>query len=199
MNKKKEIPFFNFANVISIIRVLLLPVYMLILLYGNTFLKNSAILLCLIIFFMDYLDGWVAVKFNLKTKIGSYIDVIADRITELSFWLLFLSLSLVPLWAPLIVISRGMITDLIRTQALMKQKGTYDMIKTKTGKLIVNSRVMRGFYGISKMVLFMFLTASLTINSQLIQYIISSLVVVVVITCILRGIPVVYEGWKYLK
>ncbi|MCK4730079.1 MAG: CDP-alcohol phosphatidyltransferase family protein [Candidatus Aenigmarchaeota archaeon] len=199
MDKKKEIPFFNFANAISIARVLLLPVYILILLYGDIFLKNLAILLCLIIFFMDFLDGWVAVKFNLKTKIGSHVDVIADRITELSFWLFFLSLGLVPLWAPLIVISRGMITDLIRAQALMKQKGTYDMIKTKTGKLIVSSRAMRGFYGISKMMLFMFLTASLTINSQLIHDIISPLIVLVVITCVLRGIPVINEGWKYLK
>lgn len=199
MKKKKDIPFFNAANIISITRVLLLPVFLIFLTYGNTTLKKSAIILCIIIFLADYLDGWVARKFNLKTKIGSYLDVVADRITELFLWLTFLSLDLIPLWAPIIVISRSMITDFIRAKALMNKKGTYDMIETDTGKFLVSSRIVRGLYAGLKMLLFTLLTASITTHTQEILTITPTLVTTIVIMSILRGIPVIHEGIKYMK
>ena len=199
MKNKKKTPFFNLANIISITRVILLPIYLAFLIYGDTTLKKSAIMLCIIIFLMDYLDGWVAEKYKIKTKIGSYLDIIGDRITELVLWLTFLSFDLIPLWAPLIVLSRSMITDLIRAQALSYHKGTYDMIETKLGKFIVNSRIMRGLFGSLKMLLFTLLTASMTTHTEQILAITPALTLFAVIICIIRGIPVIYEGTKYLK
>ncbi len=199
MREKDDTRFFNPANIISIIRIILLPVYLIFLLYGSIPLKKTAIILCIIIFLMDYIDGWIAEKCNSKTKIGSHLDVIADRIAEIFFWLAFLSLGLVPLWAPLIVFSRCMITDLIRAQALLKNKGTYDTIQSGTGQFIVKSRLMRGLYGGMKMTLFALLTASLTMQTDNILSITPVLTAIVVILCIIRGIPVISEGIKYLK
>ena len=199
MKEKDDTIFFNPANITSIIRIILLPVYLAFVLYGSITMKKIAIIICIIIFLMDYIDGWIAEKCNTKTKIGSHLDVIADRIAEIFFWLAFLSLGLVPLWAPLIVFSRSMITDLIRAQALLKNKGTYDMIQSATGQFIVKSRLMRGLYGGMKMTLFALLTASLTMQADKILSITPALTIIVVILCTLRGIPVISEGIKYLK
>ncbi|MFH1433166.1 MAG: CDP-alcohol phosphatidyltransferase family protein [archaeon] len=199
MVDKNAIPFFNMANSTSIIRILLLPLYTTLIIYGDTTQKKAAIILCIVIFLMDYLDGWIAKKMDIKTKIGSHLDVIADRITELFLWLTFLSFGLVPLWAPLILLSRSMITDLIRSQAITKQIGTYDMIKSDTGRFIVNSRTMRGLYGGLKMLLFTLLTASFTTHTQDILAITPALIAIVVLIGIIRGLPVIHEGIKYLK
>lgn len=199
MREKESPRFLNPPNIISIVRIILLPVYLIFILYGSITLKKIAIILCVIIFFMDYIDGLIAEKYNLKTKIGSHLDVIADRIAEIFFWLAFLSLGLVPLWAPLIVFTRCMITDLIRAQALMVNKGTYDTIQSGAGQFIVKSRLMRGLYGGMKMTLFALLTASLTMQADKILSITPILTIIVVILCILRGIPVIFEGVKYLK
>ena len=199
MSEKDAPGFFNPANAASIARIILLPIYLILILHGGTALKKIAIILCITIFFMDYIDGWLAKKYNTKTKLGSHLDVIADRITEIFFWLAFLSLALVPLWAPLIIFSRCMITDFIRAHALLRNKGTYDMIETGVGAFIVKTRLMRGLYGGMKMTLFTLLTTSLTMYPEKILAITPILTTIVVILCVLRGIPVITEGVKYLK
>ncbi len=190
--------FWNLANVLSVLRILLLPIFVFFLLSNNSALMAAAVILCLIIFLLDYVDGWVAHKFKMKTTVGSFLDIVADRIAEAVMWILFVYLELVPFWAPMIILSRGMATDLIRAQAQVKGKAVYDLAESSLAKFLVNSRIMRGLANIKVLVFILATVVAAFDYAELKQYILP-LVVASVIVNLARGIPVIWEGRKLFK
>lgn len=194
--KKPSTGFWNLANMISIFRIILLPVFY-FLLFGSEIMKLSAVFLCVLIFLLDNIDGLVARTMNLCTSIGAFLDIVCDRITEMFLWLVFLSMSLVPLWAPVIIIARGMVTDTIRVQAQIKGKEPYKMMSSRTGRFLVTSKLMRGLMGGSKMILFAVLTLYVAYGSPVFLQTSRILVPVVVAINLARGIPVIAEAKRY--
>lgn len=108
----------NLANRISIVRIVLVPVFVAALLYYSPerpHLHLAAILLYVGACLSDALDGYLARKRGEITALGSYIDPIADKLLLLSG---FLSLSLIPTlpssmhmpaWVTLSVLSRDVL------------------------------------------------------------------------------------------
>lgn len=108
----------NLANRLTILRILLVPVFIALLLY-YTPQRHSFYYFALAVFLLacitDGLDGFVAKKLNEKTEFGSYMDPLADKLLLLSG---FLSLSLmqnlpsqmhIPAWVTIPVISRDVV------------------------------------------------------------------------------------------
>tara|TARA_B100001173_G_C15937197_1_gene525480 strand:+ start:462 stop:992 length:531 start_codon:yes stop_codon:yes gene_type:complete len=67
----------NLINLITISRILLAPIILIFLIFGNY-------LACLLLFFLagfsDYLDGYMARKYNAESELGEILDPIADKI-----------------------------------------------------------------------------------------------------------------------
>jgi len=80
----------NFINLITIARILSAPIILLSLIFGNY-------LACIILFFLagitDYIDGYLARKYNAESNLGEILDPIADKIL-IVFVLFGLSVSL---------------------------------------------------------------------------------------------------------
>lgn len=78
--------FFNIPNVLSFLRILLIPSILF-------FIYNSQKVFSLIIFTVaiitDYIDGYFARKLNIKNKYGLYVDVSADFLLIISIWSIF--------------------------------------------------------------------------------------------------------------
>jgi CDP-diacylglycerol--glycerol-3-phosphate 3-phosphatidyltransferase len=76
--------FDNLANILTVTRVLLLPFILVLLALPWAW----AAWLCLILYALaaltDFLDGWVARKFNQITAFGRFLDPIADKIFVVS-------------------------------------------------------------------------------------------------------------------
>ncbi len=86
----------NLANRLTLLRILLVPVFIAALLYytpERPVLYFGALAVFFIACLTDGLDGWVAKRFNERTEFGSYMDPLADKLLLLSG---FLSLSLMP-------------------------------------------------------------------------------------------------------
>ena len=108
----------NAANRLTILRILLVPVFIASLIYftpERPYFYSIAVIVYLVACFTDALDGYLAKKLNQKTQLGSYIDPIADKLLLLSG---YLSLSLIdhlpvsmhmPGWVTLFVISRDVV------------------------------------------------------------------------------------------
>ena len=108
----------NLANNLSLIRILLVPVFIGLLLYysaENIWMKFLPAAVFLIACLTDALDGLVARKLNQRTVVGSYIDPIADKLLLLGG---FLSLSFmthlpqdmrIPAWVTIPVVTRDVI------------------------------------------------------------------------------------------
>tara|TARA_B100001057_G_scaffold190986_1_gene191797 strand:+ start:564 stop:1097 length:534 start_codon:yes stop_codon:yes gene_type:complete len=80
----------NFINFITIARILLAPIILFFLVFGNYFV-------CIVLFFFagltDYFDGYLARKYNAESQIGEILDPIADKIL-IVFLLIGLSVQL---------------------------------------------------------------------------------------------------------
>lgn len=106
----------NIPNCLTIVRILLIPLFIITL--GHHQAGNDGIrLLALAIFGLasltDALDGLIARTRGERTKLGSYLDPLADKLLlNVSFVLLAITESLpcrLPAWMPVVVVSRDVI------------------------------------------------------------------------------------------
>ncbi len=109
------------ANKITIVRILLIPVFVMLAVYygdsvqqgaSNEALRLAAILVFLTAAVSDGLDGYVARRYNQRSKLGTILDPIADKGLLLA-GLLTLTFSdwgyHFPLWFPVLVITRDVV------------------------------------------------------------------------------------------
>src|SRR5687767_12876342 len=75
------------ANKITILRILAVPAFVLAVLYyspRNEYLRSVALGIFLIAAASDFLDGYIARRFNQRTQIGSILDPLADKLLLMS-------------------------------------------------------------------------------------------------------------------
>ncbi|MET4053082.1 cardiolipin synthase [Frigoribacterium sp. PvP054] len=80
-------------NAISAARLLLLPVF-LVLIVGQHYW--SAMVVIAVVFVTDFLDGFIARRTNTTSELGRWLDPVADRITVIVVVIAFVAGGLVP-------------------------------------------------------------------------------------------------------
>ena len=134
--------------------------------------------------------------------LGSVLDIATDRTLEYIVWIVYAHLGLIPVAVPLIVITRGVTVDAIRAVGMKNGSVAFEQVKSPLSKFLVGSRFMRGFYGTVKAVAAGFLTLAfplLVTDSNWSSYIYAAALFftwISVITCLLRGLPVIIEGFQ---
>lgn len=171
------------ANVITLMRLLL--TFGAICLFGRH-RELDIVLMATIafIFTLDAVDGAVARKRNEASAFGARFDIAADRIIENAFWIYFACHSLIPFWLPILVVSRGVLTDSLPGTAGSPSR--WEIILTR-------SRVSRALYGLAKMITFLYLAgvnAALPLKLEIGMM----LATLTVALCLLRGLPRLIQG-----
>ena len=95
----------NTANIVSISRVFIAFIAI-----GLLFVKTQpayiwALVLTIIAFIMDGVDGYIARKYNQSSELGSVLDIMGDRIVEASYWIVFAVLGWINIIFPLICVA----------------------------------------------------------------------------------------------
>jgi cardiolipin synthase (CMP-forming) len=127
----------NWANRLTVTRIVLVPVFILSILYYRL---NVAFVIFLIAAVTDGLDGYIARTRNEKTRFGAVLDPIADKLLVGSAFVCFSIVTnlpahlRMPIYVPIIIISRDVI---ILTGALVIYllAGKIDIKPTVLGKL----------------------------------------------------------------
>jgi len=133
----------SFANKVSIFRIIVVPFFIASVLYSPE--RDSLRFVSLIIFLLaiisDAIDGYIARLKGEKTKAGSIIDPLADKLLLISA---FVCLRMVggnypggiefPLWFIIIVISRDLII-LLGSAIIYLLQGDLKITPTKLGKI----------------------------------------------------------------
>ena len=96
----------NWPNRITFIRILIIPAFIISLSYDYTKMAFSLFFIGSI---TDALDGILARVLNQKTKIGAYLDPLADKGLVVSAFYGLWYIKLVPAWLTILVISRDII------------------------------------------------------------------------------------------
>ena len=109
----------NIANKLTILRVLLVPVFLLFLLKDDItyFARETAIFIFVLAALTDALDGYLARKYNLITNFGKFADSIADKVLVCAALVAFVELGLLPAWFVIVIISRDFVISTFRMLA----------------------------------------------------------------------------------
>ena len=108
----------NLPNKLTILRVILVPVFVVFLMMDITeYDKWIALSIFIIASLTDLLDGKIARKYNLITNFGKFMDPLADKLLVCSAFICFIELEKLPTWMVLIVIAREFIISGFRLVA----------------------------------------------------------------------------------
>lgn len=195
----------NLANIVSVTRIFVAYVAIACLYVQTTWAYIIALVLTIIAFAMDGLDGYLARKLNQSSEWGSVLDILGDRIVEVSYWIVFAVMGWLNIIFPLICVARAFTTDGIRSVALSKGMtafGDKTMQSTSWGKFICASRFMRISYAVAKVLAFMLLIVVFTPGMEvwsgtpILHTITMIFAWIAIIFCVVRAIPVVAESGK---
>ena len=96
----------NLPNKLTLLRIILIPVFMGVLYWGFPGADYVALAIFVIASLTDMLDGKIARKYNLVTDFGKFADPLADKMLVTAAMLWFVEIGRMPAWALLIVIIR---------------------------------------------------------------------------------------------
>ncbi|HEB33378.1 MAG TPA: CDP-diacylglycerol--glycerol-3-phosphate 3-phosphatidyltransferase [Spirochaetes bacterium] len=112
------------ANIITLFRVILVP-FFIYALFGKGVLSGFAALLIFITASIsDYFDGYFARKFDTHSKLGEFLDPLADKILTGGAFISFIILPdfYVPFWPVLVILMREITVTIFRLLAIKKNK-----------------------------------------------------------------------------
>jgi len=124
----------NVPNILSFIRIILSPVFLIVYLQGDPFSQRISLLIFFIAVLTDWYDGWHARKYHSITNLGIFIDPLADKVlTSFAFYLFYI-LGFMPIWMLIIIVLRDIIVTIIRSYDEYKgmTMKTSFIAKTKT-------------------------------------------------------------------
>jgi CDP-diacylglycerol--glycerol-3-phosphate 3-phosphatidyltransferase len=192
----------NLPNLISLVRFILAFITLGIMINFeiNTTIVYICLVLTIISFLGDYLDGFLARKLKQSSELGAWLDIAADRSVEMGYLIVFVYLHWLSPWIALVFLVRGIFVDGIRSLAQQQGYtafGDKTMMENPIGQFLVSSHFVRGAYGIVKVLTFLTI-----ILAQEYTYLkITGLVLAYISTvfCLARGIPVILEGLRFFK
>ena len=153
--KKEQIP-----NVLTIGRILFIPLFILILTLGHS---QGSHLLATIIFAVasitDYLDGYLARKWNVVSNFGKFADPMADKLLVMSAFIMLIELGMAPAWVVAIIICRELAVTGLR------------LLLVETGGTVLAAAMPGKIKTFSQMFAIIFLLLHWNLIGQLLLYI----------------------------
>ncbi|MCR4437622.1 MAG: CDP-alcohol phosphatidyltransferase family protein [bacterium] len=205
----------SWPNRITLARIGLL-FFLAVLVYNqNLWARLAAAALAVLVIVMDWLDGYLARRLDAATVLGSVLDIAGDRIIEAVLWIVLADLRLVPVWIPIVVVSRDILTDSMRGFALRfgyTAFGKSTMMRSRAGRFLTGSPWMRTSYAVLKAFTFgwILLLSVLSEAASRWQPGLSGAAsvglkigywaaVLTAVLCLVRGVPVVVEGLALIR
>ena len=108
----------NTANKLTMLRVILIPIYVVV--WYLQFAGNNLVALAIFIIasVTDFVDGYVARHYNQVTDFGKFMDPLADKVLVIASMICFCGMGRFPAWALIIVIAREFAVTSLRLIAV---------------------------------------------------------------------------------
>lgn len=146
--KKSKLPM-NLPNRLTMLRIAMIPVYLLLLTGGN-WCRFAAGLVFAAASITDYFDGRIARERNLITDFGKFMDPIADKLLVLLPFLYFCAtepFGVADVWPVMLMVAREIIVSGFRLVASTKGKviaaDKFGKVKTATQMVTVITMTLR--------------------------------------------------------
>jgi CDP-diacylglycerol--glycerol-3-phosphate 3-phosphatidyltransferase len=110
----------NTANKLTLLRIILIPVFLIVLYIGFSGSQYVALAIFIIASITDFVDGYIARSRGQVTDFGKFMDPLADKVLVVAAMLWFSEIGMMPAWAVLIVIVREFAVTALRLVAVDK-------------------------------------------------------------------------------
>lgn len=151
----------NLPNKLTISRILLIPIFILILSlpldFGSWEIGTRSLpvhhfiaaLLFIIASATDWVDGYYARKYNLITNLGKFLDPLADKLLVSAALIMFVQLDMAAAWIVIVIISREFAVTGLRLVAagegIVLAAGNMGKLKTATQMLAIIILLLHDF------------------------------------------------------
>lgn len=120
----------NIANKLTISRILMVPFFIFFYYFDDS--KFTSFIIFILASFTDFLDGYVARKYDMISDFGKFLDPIADKILVLSALILFTESKVLSAVVPIIVTFREFVISGLR---MLVAKNNIAVAADNIGKL----------------------------------------------------------------
>lgn len=114
-NKFSLLP--HLPNILTLLRILLVPPLVVILLSPSRSAGFLAALLFAVASTTDWLDGYLARRMGIVTMLGKFLDPIADKLMVMAALIMILPYGRVPAWMVLVILGREIVITGLRSIA----------------------------------------------------------------------------------
>ena len=132
------------ANWLTVLRILLIPVFVTLLVYKQ---RGPALAVFLAAALTDLLDGYVARHRGSQSRLGAFLDPMADKLLLMSSFVTLTWLKALPFWIAAVVISRDLIL-VIGALAIHMAGGRITPRPTWAGKVATFFQVLTVLIGL---------------------------------------------------
>lgn len=129
----------NIANILTILRLFLVPVFIYLIRIENQSYQMLAFIVFLLASFTDFLDGYLARRLNLITNFGKLLDPLADKILVFAALFALSDKGIISSDFILIVLSRDLFMGIFRAIAATQNSVIH---ASKLGKLKTVSQLL---------------------------------------------------------
>ena len=171
------------ASKITLVRVVLIPVFMVLLLCsgGNDALRWAALAVFVVASISDFVDGYIARHYNQVTDFGKFLDPLADKLLVTACMMIFVGQGRMASWLVFVVIAREFAVTGLRLVAV----GNGRVIAAAWSGKIKTSCTMVG------LILMMAVTGSDTLD-----LVVS---IVILVTTVYSGVEYFCKNWDVLN
>ena len=119
ITKKRLRIIFTLPNLLTLFRIFVTPLFFILFFYFPTKVFSLlASLLFTLASLTDFLDGYIARRWNLETSLGKFLDPLADKLLVAVALIMLIPLDRVPSWMVAVIIGREILVTGLRVVAV---------------------------------------------------------------------------------
>ncbi len=179
----------NLANKLTILRVILVPVFIAFMCVNTLWANITGLIVFIIASITDTLDGQIARKHNMITTFGKFADPLADKMLTTAAFLVFMEKGIIGVWPIFIILVREFAVSGIRLAAAAEGEV---IAASFWGKFKTVTQMVSIIVGI-------LLMCCSFIPVHIADIITSVLVWICVIFTIISGVEYIKNNWKLMK
>ena len=177
----------NLPNALTVIRILLIPLFLYKVIQGDI---GFATVVYLTAAFTDGLDGFIAKNWNMQTKLGTFLDPLADKLLVATSYAALAILQIIPLSLAFAVLSRDIIL-VLGSLTIYLMKGDLTVRPHPVGKVTT-------FFQFLYILLALLATAQMVTDPWFMQ-LLSPVAVITGVLTIISGAIYILDGLRYLE
>ena len=136
--KEEYQTYLTVPNQLTALRILLVPVFVALLLQVDPWFKLFGVLVFVVASLTDIYDGYHARKYGVETRLGAFLDPLADKLLITAAFLLYVWMGYLVLWMVVLVVVRDVAITALRIYAEYKNRPVVTSIEAKYKTVVQN-------------------------------------------------------------